>query len=134
MNIEPADIKQYIFNKLDDSIHSGILLNDFLYNQTKHMNGVIDIPKVHERFNDLAIPVGLVVNSVNDSIHMSGGCPCNDEKQYGGSIIDSTDHDVISDKVFNELLDKVSLKKKHNKSNKINKKPLHKTKKVRWLL
>jgi hypothetical protein len=124
MIFEASDIQQQIFNFDNNNVKSGMLINDLLYdNRSKH-NNILDLPKKHERFNDLGVPTGLIV-----------GCYNNNTLQSGGSSIDfakQTDIDVITNDVFEKLLNQVSLKRKSvNETHKNNSTRRNTTKKRR---
>jgi hypothetical protein len=103
MIFEPSHIKQTIFN---DYKTAGTSLNDMIYNQNKKVGGGnLEISKTYQRFQDIAVPVGLFIEN-NEQI---GGC---------NNIIKSSDVNIISDEMFQKLFDAVTIKT-NNKTKKL---------------
>jgi|TARA_B110000091_G_C13728278_1_gene437850 hypothetical protein len=106
MIFEVSDIQQHIFHFENNNAKAGMLLNDLLYDNRNKTDNTLDFPKKHERFSELSVPAGLVVGGYNNKM------------QSGGSVIDfakQTDIDVITNEMFDKLLDQVSLNR--NSSN-----------------
>ena len=123
MIFEVSDIQQHIFNLEDNNAKAGMLLNDLLYDKRNKTDNTLDFPKKHERFSELVVPTGLVVGCNNDTM-LSGGSAINFAKQ--------TYIDVITNDMFDKLLDHVSLNRKPSNRTRKQKQTSHNTSKKRW--
>ena len=109
MNYQSSDIQQNIFQMNGGGVQSGIPFNSFVHDQMKVLDGDrVIIPKQHERFQNLMIPIGLAINCSHDSSMQKGGA----------LLIKELDVNTVNTQMFDSMLDNICLKKKRNKSEK----------------
>lgn len=118
MNLELPDVQLYVFNTNEiNNISGGMRVKDIVNNKLINNNLIGGC----ERINDLVVPSGLINTPLSDAL--SGGCMKN--------IIQHSDINVITDNMYNKLIEKVSTNYRTNRTIKNAKGRYNTTKKIK---